>query len=135
VYTTNATFYFSTRWERNLKLYEVPNDVIKANETIIRPNDQINPTIATTTYDQLTTSTVVAGKTIQSPDAYYIYSRIRILTAAAVKDSAGEIACVTDSVTGEADATQYSVRILMHKPRFAKSNSELTSTTDHRACQ
>lgn len=108
VYTTNATFYWSTIWHRHLDLYQNGDGIIMANETTIVANpNTANFTLGTTpvTRDPVS-STVTAGHTIQSPDAYYIYDRIRIMTANAVADAAGEVVCVTDSVVGNALVTR-----------------------------
>lgn len=107
VYTTNGTFYFSTAWGRPINLFKVAEGVIAANETTIVPNREIDgQTLGTTPVVRTMTETVVAGVTIQSPDAYYIYSRVRIMTASAILDDAGQVACVTDSVTGHSLYTE-----------------------------
>ena len=43
------------------------------------------------------TQIVTGGTTIQSPSAFYVYSSVKIITAAAVTDSQGNVVCGTSS--------------------------------------
>lgn len=119
IYTTNATFYWSTAWNRDIELYPNGEGVIMANETFVQANPVGNITLGTTPSTQTVSETVTAGVTIKSPDAYYIYDRIRIMTANAIADANGEVVCVTDIVVGEADVVE---------TRTLELSSDYTST-------
>jgi len=80
-----------------------------ANQTRVLPNsDSIVITLATTPITRTMTETVEHGLTIKSPDAYYVYSKIRIMTANAVADAAGNVVCVADSIKGSSVAVKTS---------------------------
>lgn len=56
---------------------------------------------------QKASQVVTHGVTIQSPDAVYIYSKFRIMTAQAVQDSLGNMACVGKSTLNTGYTSTY----------------------------
>lgn len=84
IHTTNATFSTSIPVGKNpIALFD--NDAPGVAQQITKYADH-----------ESTKSTVIGGVTVASPQAAYVYTSLKIITVAAVTNSAGEVACGTD---------------------------------------
>jgi hypothetical protein len=86
VYTTNATSYLDV---------EIGYDPV-ALYTNVAPGPKENSIVLNANGKNVTAVTT-AGKTVYSPQAFWVYSTVRIITAEAVTDSSGNKVCGTTS--------------------------------------
>ncbi|KAK0113417.1 hypothetical protein ONS95_013674 [Cadophora gregata] len=79
---------------------------VGANPIANEPNYVLRPTEAEQILEG-TAPITTGGIVVQSPDAFYVYSSVKIITAAPVTDAGGNIACGTTSEYNEWNADQF----------------------------